>query len=515
MYNVVFMVKGSFTMLKTAAVFSSNMVLQRDKNINIFGTTDSSEVTVSIDGTSVNAEIADGKWTAVLPPMNAGGPYTMAVEDGTDRLVFENVMVGEVWLAGGQSNMEFELRNDKNGQTVLENLSDKTNVRFYYTPKNGFMDEDFYRAEENSSWQTAGKESSQLWSAAGFYFAQMLSEKLGVTVGIIGCNWGGTSASAWMSHEYLDGIEEIAPYIDEYEKATAGKTDRQMIEEYDEYCRYDAEWNIKSQKCYAENPDISWDEVQKICGKNLWPGPMGIKNPFRICGLHETMISRVAPYTIRGFLYYQGESDDHRPDSYYTLLTRLIACWRHDWNDDELPFIMVQLPMFKYRDDIDRKNWCKIREAQMRAYKTVKNTGIAVITECGEFNNIHPTDKKPVGERLCLQALYHVYNDRTADAFGPVYRSLIYRDGGVELLFDHAQNGFDVKGEPVGFEIAGADKVFYKAVAQVNGDRIFVKSDKVEVPKYVRYAWTNYMEVNVFGKNGIPLAPFRTDMNDE
>lgn len=502
-------------MLKAAAVFSSNMVLQREKNINFFGESDSLCVRVSINGISVNAEISDGKWMAVLPPMKAGGPYKVTVEDGIDKLVFENVMVGEVWLAGGQSNMEFELQNDKNGKEVLEKISENINVRFYYTPKSGYIDDDFYSAEKNSSWQTAGKYDSKQWSAVGFYFAEKLAEKLGVTVGIIGCNWGGTSASAWMSREYLGGVEEIASYIEEYEKSIFGKNDEQMIKEYDEYCRYDEEWFKKSQKCYAENPDISWDEVQKICGKNLWPGPMGIKNPYRICGLHETMISRLAPYTIRGFLYYQGESDDHKPDSYYTLLSRLIACWRNDWHDDELPFMLVQLPMFMYKDDTDRKNWCKIREAQMRVYRTVKNTGIAVITECGEYNNIHPVNKKPVGERLCLQALYHVYNDKSADAFGPVYRSHIYRDEEIELLFDYAEKGFDVNGEPEGFEIAGADKVFYKADSKINGDRIFVKSDKVAAPKYVRYAWTNYMEINIFGKNGIPLAPFRTDMNDE
>ncbi len=501
-------------MLKTAAVFSNNMVLQREKNINIFGKTDNKNIRVSMNNISVETEINNGEWNAILPPMLAGGPFVLQIEGDNEKISFENVMVGEVWFAGGQSNMEFELQNEIHGKEVLENLDESSNVRFYYTPKQSIIDDDFFKAEENSSWQTAGTKSSENWSAVGFYFAQMLSKKLGVTVGIIGCNWGGTSASAWMSREFLGGVDEISSYIKDYDEATDGKTTEQMIAEYDEYCRYDQEWFIKSQKCYAENPDISWDDVQKICGKNLWPGPMGVKNPFRICGLHETMISRIKPYTIKGFLYYQGESDDHKPDSYYTLLSRLIANWRYDWNDEELPFMMVQLPMFMYKDDVDRKNWCKIREAQMRVYKTVKNTGIAIITEHGEYGDIHPKNKKPVGERLCLQVLYHAYGDKSVDAFGPLYSSYTYRDGGMELLFNHAENGFDVRGEAVGFEIAGTDKQFYKAVAKVNGDKIFIFADEVKSPKHARYAWTNYMEVKVFGRNGIPLAPFQTAIVD-
>lgn len=502
-------------MLKIAAVFSCNMVLQREKNINIFGKTDKTDVVVSINGVTVNAEINNGEWNAVIPPMSAGGPYVMTVESDNEKLMFENVMVGEVWLAGGQSNMEFELQNELDGKETLESLDERVNVRFYYTPKEKMVDESLFCAEEKSSWQIAGKEKSKNWSAVGFYFARRLAKKLGVTVGIIGCNWGGTSASAWMSREFLSGVDEISSYIKEYEKATDGKTNEQMIAEYDEYCHYDEEWFEKSQKCYAENPDISWDEIQKLCGNNLWPGPMGVKNPFRICGLHETMLSRLAPYTIKGFLYYQGESDDHKPDSYYTLLSRLIANWRHDWNDDEMPFMLVQLPMFMYKNNVDIKHWCKIREAQMRAYKTIKNTGIAVITECGEYDNIHPTNKNPVGERLYLQALYHAYNDKNVDAFGPIYSSHIYRDEGIELLFDYAENGFDIKGEPDGFEVAGTDKVFYKAEAEVKGSDVFISAKEVKAPKYARYAWTNYMEVKMFGKNGIPLAPFRTSDADE
>lgn len=169
--------------------------------------------------------------------------------------------------------------------------------------------------------------------------------------------------------------------------------------------------------------------------------------------------------------------------------------------------------MFKYKHDPDYKHWAKIREAQYRVFQTVKNTGIAVILDMGELDNIHPTDKKPVGERLCLQAEKLVYG-MDVPAFGPMYKSLLYKDGGVELIFDHAENGFDIRGDICGFEIAGADKMFYEANAQVQGGRIFVSSERVSEPKYVRYNYINYGDVSVFGKNGIPLAPFRTSLND-
>ena len=226
------------------------------------------------------------------------------------------------------------------------------------------------------------------------------------------------------------------------------------------------------------------------------------------------MLSRVCPYTLRGFLYYQGESDDHKPNTYYTLLTSLISLWRNIWNDEKLPFIIVQLPMFKYKNDPDYKHWCLIREAQMRAFQTVKNTGIAVITDCGELDNIHPTDKLPVGERLCLQAQKLAYG-MNVKAFGPIYSSYEYINGGIKLSFEYAENGFNVKDEePIGFEIAGEDKKFYPAKAEITENKIFISSEKVSVPVYARYCWVNYGEVNIYNETGIPLAPFRTHRND-
>lgn len=510
-------------MFKAAAVFSDNMVLQREKNIMIWGTADDGAVIAAeINGSKALCAVRDGKWTVTLPPMPAGGPYELKLsfhESVNDTAVaetktFYNVMIGEVWLCGGQSNMELELQNAKDGKEELSKLTADMPVRFYYTNKMGTV-EAAVEAEKHSGWTVCDPEGSKAWSAVGYHFAKKLSKELGVTVGLIGCNWGGTSASAWVDRKALESSVETRSYLEEYDKAVEGKSVEQQKREYEEFQAYDKAWYEKSQEVYKEQPDISWDELQEKIGKNLWPGPMGCTNPFRPTGLFETMLMRVCPYTMRGFLYYQGESDDHKPKTYYTLLTKLISLWREKWEDDEMPFILVQLPAFKYAKDPDYKHWCLIREAQMRTYKTIKNTGIAVAIDCGEFDNIHPTDKKTVGDRLCLQAQKLVYG-MDCDAFGPMYKSFVYKDGGIELSFDHADSGFEIKGDTAaGFEIAGEDKSFVPAKAEICKDKIFISSDKVEEPVYARYGWFNYFEPNVFGKNGLPLAPFRTSRHDE
>ena len=223
--------------MKTAPVFSSNMVLQRGKNVRIFGQCDADEnIRVSIPELQIGTEalVSNGSWTAVLPPMEAHSSVTVEVSSESGSIIFTNVAIGEVWLAGGQSNMEFELQNDKNSAQALAECADE-NVRFYYTPKCEMTDDKLISSENASRWDMPSAENSRAWSAVGYYFAKELSRKLGVTVGVIGCNWGGTSASAWISRTYLEQDSRLRPYIDEYDKACEGKTEQQMIDEYDEY----------------------------------------------------------------------------------------------------------------------------------------------------------------------------------------------------------------------------------------------------------------------------------------
>lgn len=496
-------------MLKCSQMFSDSMVLQREKCIAVWGTgEDGKIITAAIGDNKAECTVKDGKWQCELLPMEAAEGLTLTVTDGTDTITFTDIAIGEVWLCGGQSNMELEIQNAKDGAKYLAELNKDTPIRYYYTPKVATAEE-AERQGEQAVWQRADSEASKCWSAVGLHFARKLSKDLGVVVGLIGCNWGGTSASNWVDRETLENDRRISSYITEYEDTIKGKTLEEQKTEYEAFLEHEKNWLKKAQVYWDVDPNMSWGQLEEKLGIYGWPGPRNEFNPFRPCNMYENMLTRVCPYTLRGFLYYQGESDDHKPDSYYVLLTALIAKWREIWGDDTLPFIMVQLPMHRYAADPDYKNWCKIRSAQMKTFRTVKNTGIAVILDCGEFNEIHPKDKLPVGERLCLQAEKIVYG-MDVDAFGPIYESCIFNDGKAEVSFSHAENGFKVKGSIKGFEIAGDDGEFTPAQAAIGGGKALVWSEKVPSPKAVRYNWTNYGEVTVFGKNGIPMAPFST-----
>ena len=212
----------------------------------------------------------------------------------------------------------------------------------------------------------------------------------------------------------------LKPYLDKYDNAVKGQNPEEYIKSREEYIKYQAEFDKNVGHYYETAKNPTWDEAISLFGENQYPGPMGPRNETRPSGLYDSLLKRVMPYTLRGFLYYQGEEDDHMPYTYYTMLSTLIRQWRHDWRDEQLPFMIVQLPMFKNDGEPDYHNWPFIREAQMRVFKTVKNTGIAVILDKGEYGNIHPVQKDVVGERLCEQALYHVYkNDNEKSAFGP------------------------------------------------------------------------------------------------
>ncbi len=501
---------------KVAAIFSSNMVLQRDKNIKVFGEGENGDViTLTFMGEDYVAKVKDEYWCIVLPPQKAGTGYEMTITCNEQVITYINIAIGEVWLAGGQSNMELEIINSKDGEEMLHN-DIHPRVRFYYTPKNAIIDEELYESEEKASWKEFSKENAPNWSAVGYIFGKKLAEDLDCTVGIIGCNWGGTSASCWVSEKCLSQDEELNTYLEEYFKDIGDKSIEEQRKEYQEYEAYASVWKSKSKQMYDTNPDITWDEIIKECGECKYPGPKGCYNPLRPSGLYQSMLQRIMPYTLRGFLYYQGESDEGKPKVYQKLLTSLIRQWREDWEDQKLPFLIVQLPMHRYKANLDDKSWCYLREAQMNTFQTVKNTGIAVILDCGEFNEIHPKDKRPVGERLELQALYHVYHKITEDAaFGPIYEEYQYKEQGIELSFQYAKEGFLCKGEAVGFEIAGEDEIYHNAHVEIRGSKIFLCSPQISNPRYARYCWTNYGDVSVFGKNGIPLAPFRTHRTEK
>lgn len=513
---------------KVAAVFSDNMVLQRHKPMAVFGEGENGKcikVTFKYneDGqkkvVEADTKVVDNRWCLYLPAMKENTDCIMVVSDGEEIKEYKNIAIGEVWFCGGQSNMEFELQNITGGQDYLKN--DHPNVRFYNVQRKAYIDAAFIESEENTSWTEFNSESAKTWSGVGYLYGKKLSEELGVTVGLVGCNWGGTSASAWMSKEYLASDKDAATYLEDYDKAVEGKSEEQLIKEYEDYLVYEVEWTRKCDECYATIPGIGWDEVQERIGKCQWPGPMCSRHPFRPSGLYETMLKRIVPYSMRGFIYYQGESDDHKPHYYYKLMSLLIKQWRSDWNDENMPFFHVQLPGHRYVQDEDRKNWCIIREAQEKVAETIPNTGMAVIIDAGEFNDIHPKNKVPVADRLYRQAMYKVYGSMSEkEAESPVLESCVIEGEKAIVTFKYASDGLEVVGDIsdiIGFEISGKDKVYHPAKAWIDGSKVVVCSESVKEPVAVRYIWTNYPEngVNLYSKYGLPVAPFRSDVDED
>jgi len=543
-------------------LFTNHMILQRDKRIAVFGTGKTgSKITVSLLDNNedvvtssakvpmtVTGVITDSKFLLYLPPLSAGGPYTLRVTDGSETLEYYDVLLGDLWFAGGQSNMEFNLQSSDEYKAMLEEVREFWEqkdcgipyhlIRHYFVPHISYVDDNTESARRASVWNLCTPETIPYWSAVAFFFARRLVPELNVPIGIINCNWGGTSASAWLDNQTLMSDLDTAHYYERYEKATAGITIEQYLADLEAYKKEIQAWDEKKNACYAKDPDIDWNQVLEICGPCPWPGPMGPRSEFRPCGLYDTMIQSCVPYTLKGFLWYQGESDEGYADSYPKLMRGVIEAWRREFKDEDLPFLFVQLPMFKNKNDPDYTSWADLREAQMKVFRSVKNTGMAVALDLGKFNDIHPSHKLECGERLALQALYHVYGKITKpeEAFGPMFRYAVPDGDGLKLYFDYVPEGFVIDYKAVnytpeykpieqptpamecpsqyilGFEVQHRDGNWQPAIATpfcengVYGIRLTALF--VPQPVHARYAWANWAPVTVFGANGLPLAPF-------
>ena len=494
-------------MLKLAPIFTDHAVLQRGKPVRIFGTADTQTVTVRYRDAAVTAPVRpDGTWTAVLPAMPAGAPETLTVTADSETLTREDVVLGDVWLCGGQSNMELTLGNSKDPAPALAACADQ-NVRLYHVGKHGHFDDQFYAEEAASCWQLPCRDACQHWTAVGYHFAAMLSAHLGVTIGLVECCYGGTSVSAWLSEETLRASEAGRAYLDDYAARMGDKTEDEANADYLAYCRYQQAWEQRAAACYAKDPHMRWADVIAACGENRYPGPAAPIDPLRPHGLYDTMIARIVPYTMKGVLYYQGESDDHRPDTYAALLRDLIGEWRREFRDAELPFLLVQLPMFVYANETNGDNWARIRAAQEQGFRTVKNTGLAVILDCGEFDEIHPKEKRTPAKRLALQALERAYRKDVDDATSPFLRDAVPEGEGMRLTFWHTGTGLVLRGT-AGFELCAPDGTWHPADPTVSDDTLYLSAPDVPHPIGARYAWINYGEVTLFTRAGLPAAPF-------
>jgi sialate O-acetylesterase len=541
-------------MLTIPSIFSHGMVLQRQKKIHFWGSvTDISaagcRVMVELqDGAATIASVcisvkADSSWTCALPPQKAGGPYSILISlinpenKSISTKEFTDVMIGEVWLAGGQSNMEYELCNDTDGKVIIENPPDLP-IRYFYTPKISFIGKELEEAESNNVWQLNGSEGMKHWSAAAYFAVQkMCSELSGITFGIIGCNWGGSYAVNWMDVETSTARDDTAVYMREYEEKVKNLSDEEAERLTAEYKAYHEEWNKKIMKFQAEKPDASWKELIEHAGECRWPGPMTRKHEFRPGGLYESMIKRIAPYSLRGFLYYQGESDDKKPHLYRDLLSSLIVFWRKIWLDEELFFMIFQLTVYTLDEDSTGCSWSLIRRAQEAVFKQMKNTGLTVLTDCGERRDIHPKAKKIPGVRAGEQILHAVYGRPYTYAYSPLFTSYDITGNSVKVHFSHASDGLYLVWNNAGSDVLQNDQflcadaisaednpfiildengIQHPADVEIEKDAlsgsyiVSLSSSKVDQPSGASYGWANWFNTMLYSKNGYAVSPFNT-----
>jgi sialate O-acetylesterase len=430
-------------------LFSDNAVLQQGIKLPVWGTADNGEkITVSIAGQTVETTATGGHWRVELAPLKAGGPYTLSINGPNDKIEARNVLVGEVWVAGGQSNMEMNVKSAANAATEIAGAANPKIHLITIARRQGATAPE---TGVKGKWVDCDPKTVGDFSAVAYFFGRALQKQLDVPVGLINCNLGGTTAERWMSKEAFDA----EPALKDMPRTQKGKGD------------FD---------------------------------------------LYNAMLHPLIPYGIRGAIWYQGESNAGLAWDYRTLFPAMIKNWRDDWKQGDFPFLFVQLaPYMKISDQPQDSNWAELREAQLLTTVKSPNAAMAVITDVGDEKDIHPKRKQPVGERLALAARALAYGEKI-EYVGPTYESLTISGPEAILHFKHVGSGLVAKGEQLtGFTIAGEDKTFHNAEAKIAGDTVVVSSPEVATPVAVRFGWANYPVVNLWNKEGLPASPFRTD----
>ncbi len=432
--------------MRPNSLFRSNAVLPRDVEFPVWGTAaDGTKITVQFAGQNVTTTAAGGKWTVRLKPLHASAdPKPMKIT-GSTTITLDNILVGDVWLASGQSNMERQLGPRKPQQDIVGWQEAAAAAKFPLI-REYKLPEKFSNApvdDGEGRWAVCSPETAPDFSAVGFFFARELQPKVKVPIGIIHSAWGGTVVEAWTSAEAL------------------------------------------------KEEGIAMSDV---------------KNQNSPAALYQGMIAPLLPFPIKGVIWYQGESNNSNAKEYRDRFPAMIADWRKHWKSPKLPFFFVQIAPFKDMSP-------EIREAQFLALEKVPATAMAVATDVGDANDIHPTNKEPVGVRLSLGARAIAYGEKI-EYSGPLYQSMKVSGDKVGIMFSHVGKGLQAKGgELKGFTIAGADGNFVPAAAEIRGGAVIVSSKDVPQPKAVRYGWANVPDVNLFNQEGLPASPFRTDVD--
>ncbi len=487
------------------SVLGSHMVLQREMPVPVWGWAEPGEkVTVTFAGHEASTKAdATGAWMVKLPAMKAGGPHEMTVR-GANTITLTDILVGEVWLCSGQSNMEMGLGVVKDAEQEVA-AADYPNIRLLEVPRrpSGQLQPDVECAWRPCHPDTVAQDGWGGFSAVAYFFGRAIHKELDVPVGLIDSTWGGTRIEPWTPPEGFALVSELEPFIKE-------------IADANEAYRHDVERSRGPIQEWLDAAGTALDEGNEIPLKPPIPRHP-LASAAQPTGLYNGMIHPLEPFAIRGAIWYQGEANVHTNDSmaYYDKMKALIGGWRQVWGQGDFPFYYVQLAPFNYRRH--RKEFTpdqlpRIWEAQTAAL-AIPNTGMAVTTDVGNVVDIHPKNKQEVGRRLALWALARTYGKDNVVYSGPLYKGMIVKGAEVRIVFDHVGSGLALRdGEPLTwFEIAGEDKVFVQAEVAIDGDTVVVSSDEVAEPVAVRFGWHTEAEPNLMNKEGLPASPFRTD----
>lgn len=480
---------------KPANLFSDHMVLQSGMSVPIWGTAEPAEkITVTLNGQSKSVVTSpDGKWIIRLANLAPGGAFEMSIA-GNSVLKIKDVLVGEVWLASGQSNMVFTVSKAKNpwagmlDEDKVIAAADYPQVRMFtgretksYTPQTDIA----------GQWLVCSPSNAADFSALGYLFARNLNQALKLPIGIITEAYGASTAEAWVPREALAADPQLAPML----------------------AKFDARENyFKAHP--AGTPDAEAPpSPQTINSRPGIPGPLRdpVQDQHQPTVLYNGMIAPVIPYAIRGAIWYQGESvvgGAHGVELYSQVMEALVTEWRKRWAEGNFPFYAVQLAPQK-----NVSNNPVIRE-QQATILALPNTGLAITLDIGDPTNVHPKNKEPLGDRLTRIALANVYGKKM-EFSGPVYQSMSIEGDKIRIKFKYADGLLAKDGPLAWFQVAGPDGTFVKAEAAVQGETVLVRSPEISTPTNVRYAWDNYPDgANLYNAAGLPAAPFRTDHLD-
>jgi sialate O-acetylesterase len=478
--------------VKLPSFFSDHMVLQRGMPVRIWGWADANEmVRVEFEGQTVTVKTGDNrKWVAWLRPLVAAGPLDLTVA-GTQTVVIHDVLVGEVWLASGQSNMEFVTNNVDHRDEELAH-ADYPMIRLF---KVTHSVADAPADDVTGSWQLCSAQTVKNFSAVAYFFGSHLQADFNLPVGLIESDWGGTPAQSWISRQALESDPSLQYVLNEWDKVLSN-----YPAEKERYDRQLETWNqaVEAAKAQGKTPPNR---------PGAPPGPGHQNTPG---GLYNGMIAPLAGYGLRGAIWYQGESNASEQHAwlYRRLFAAMIEDWRNRWSQDDLPFYFVQLANYK-----SNVWWPVLRESQTDTLR-LANTAMAVTIDIGNPTNIHPTNKQDVGLRLALAARALAYRE-PIEYSGPVFRAAAPEGASMRVYFTHA-DGIEARGGGAitGFEVAGADGKYFEAQARVEGATVVVSIPQVPVPVTVRYAWADNPACNLINGTKLPAGPFRSEPHD-